>query len=485
MIFPLEQQAEIRPDATALVWQQREYTFSKLHDIVESHASFLKKNIRRTLPRVGILGDNSDRWIIALLAGWRCGFCIVPFSPRWSDIEIAEAINNSEIDVVIVSEKYESRIPESISHAKMLLDETFAGERHEENRLQSYFQYAPNEPALILYTSGTSGASKQVLLSWQSLLNHAQMSAEHLGYTSDDSWLVTLPLSHIGGLSTILKSLVTGIKIIVDRKFDTIQTSYLIEKTEPTFTSLVPTMLSRLLELGNGKLNDCFKNILIGGGPISDELILSDERLLATYGMSEAGSQIATVPPGSTLEVRKTAGKTLPGVEIEIRNENQEVVTENVIGSIWVKSPALAIGYSSKEQTSQTFIDGWLDTGDFGVIRDEGCLKIEMRRVDRIVTGGENVNPLEVEVVLKNHPSIKDASVFGKPSETWGQSVKAVVVFNEKKDMSFAEFKSYLSDKLAVYKIPKEWMVIDSMPLLANGKLDKQQLIEKFSNNIS
>ncbi|TML75357.1 MAG: 2-succinylbenzoate--CoA ligase, partial [Actinobacteria bacterium] len=265
----------------------------------------------------------------------------------------------------------------------------------------------------VLFTSGTTGAPKAVVLT---RLNHeasAIASAWNLGVAPDDRWLCVLPLHDIGGLAILLRSAMYGTTAVLHERFDAERVVAAIEAGEVSLVSLVPTMLRRMREAGLSGPGGV-RAILLGGGPVPRDLLEWAAAIglpvLQTYGMTETASQIATLRAGEAVAHHGSAGRPLPGVELAVDGA----------GEILVRGPMVSAGALSA--------DGWLHTGDRGHLDEDGFLHVEGRIDDVIVTGGENVAAVEVEQALLSHPAVADAAVAGRPDPDWGRAVTAWVV---------------------------------------------------------
>jgi O-succinylbenzoic acid--CoA ligase len=302
--------------------------------------------------------------------------------------------------------------------------------------------------ATLMHTSGTTAAPKPVPLTYGNWLASALGSAVALGLDPDDSWLCPMPLTHVGGLSIPIRSAIYGTSAVIHDRFDTDAVLDALGG-HVTLVSLVPTMLSRLLDAGLSH-PPSLRWVLLGGGPIPAPLL---ERAAAagvsvapTYGMTEACSQIVT------------GGWPLPGVSVRIGAEGEVLVRGATV------SPACVDD------------DGWLHTGDLGSLDGSGRLRLSGRLAERIVTGGENVSPVEVEAVLLEHPAVADAAVHGRPDEEWGEAVVATVVPRNGVTLAPEELRAFCAGRLAPFKVPKAIEVSERLPRSETGKLLRREL---------
>ena len=296
----------------------------------------------------------------------------------------------------------------------------------------------PVEPgdALVIATSGSSGPPKAAVLTHAAVEASARATSERLQVTDNDHWLACLPLAHVGGLSVITRSLITGTTLTVIDGFD----ADVVSASEATLVSLVTTALQRIDP-------SLFRAIVLGGArPPADR----PPHCIATYGLTETGSGVVY------------NGKPLNSVDIEIRD-----------GEVHVRGPMLLRCY--RDGTSPLTRDGWLPTGDLGFLRDDGSLHVEGRRGDVINTGGEKVWPDDVERQLIQHPDIHDVAVTGLPDNEWGQIVAAFVV-SARPNLSLDEIRAHCRAQLPGYALPKQLELVEAIPRTALGKVRRSEL---------
>ena len=307
------------------------------------------------------------------------------------------------------------------------------------------------DTATVMFTSGTTAGPKEVRLSYDNWLWNAIGSALALGFDQDERWLCPMPLAHVGGLSIQIRSAIYGTTVLLHERFDTqAALTVLMDPGERvTLVSLVPTMLARLLDAGL-RQPPSLRWALLGGGPIAPGLL---ERargagvpVAPSYGMTEACSQIAT------------NGRPLLGVELRIADD----------GEVLVRGKTVAAGALAA--------DGWLHSGDLGSLDEQGRLSIAGRIADTIVTGGENVSPIEVEAVLLEHPAVADVAVFGRPDPEWGEAVIAHVVKRDGAGAQAEELRRHCAVSLAPFKVPKQVEFVAEVPRGVTGKLLRREL---------
>lgn len=343
----------------------------------------------------------------------------------------------------------------------------------ERDRFVSEIRAARRVPAgtlAILATSGTSGRPRAAVLSRRALEAAARASAEALPLGPGDRWLLCMPIAHVGGLAVLVRSVIARSAITIAGDFEVARTLAVIARERPSIVSLVPTMLARLLEAGLAPWEG-LRAILLGGAACPPRLLArAIERGLpirTTYGLTEAGSQVATARQ-SVCSVEEGCGPPLPGIEIRIDRER---------GTIGVRGPSMFDGWLTDRGVIAPELDaeGYYDTGDLGSIDASGRLHVLSRRSDLVISGGENVYPAEVEAALEQVPGIEAACVFGLDDERWGQIVAAAIV-GEADD---ATILSALGATIARFKIPRRIARLDALVINAAGKLDRRTTAER------
>jgi O-succinylbenzoic acid--CoA ligase len=302
----------------------------------------------------------------------------------------------------------------------------------------------------IIHTSGTTGRPKAVELTYANHHASALASAENLGNEPGDRWLSPLPVFHVGGLAVLLRCAIYGTTAVLHDGFDVDGARRSFESGEATLASLVPTMLSRLRDAGMTDAPE-LRALLLGGGPIPGDLLEWARSIglpvVPVYGMTETSSQVVAGIPG----------RPLPGVEIEVAGD----------GEILVRGPMVSRGAMAA--------DGWLHTGDSGHLDGEGLLHVTGRAKDLIVTGGENVAPVEVEDALLSHPAVADVAVLGLPDPEWGEAVTAFVVLSGQ--ATSEELIEHARERLAPFKVPKRVEQVAGLPRNPAGKLLRGEIV--------
>jgi O-succinylbenzoic acid--CoA ligase len=311
----------------------------------------------------------------------------------------------------------------------------------------------PEDVVLAVHTSGTTSTPKLVELTWENVTANALGSALALGFDRAERWLCPLPLTHVGGLMVLLRSLVYGTAAhLLPAPFDAGAANRAMMEDAVTLASLVPTMLSRMLDAGLER-PPALRAVLLGGAPsdptLLDRAAAAGVPVAQTYGLTETCSQVCTSAPGEP----ETAGWPLPGLTVALDAD----------GEILVTGPTVAGG-------------GTLRTGDLGRLDARGRLTVVGRKADTIVTGGENVAPAEVEAVLLAHPAVADAGVFARPDPEWGEAIAARVVLRDGAGTGPEELRAFCRERLARFKVPKAIELADALPRTSSGKLRRSEL---------
>ena len=344
------------------------------------------------------------------------------------------------------------------------------------------------EPLLVIYTSGSSGRPKGVVLSRRAVLASAQASAENLGWRDDDRWLLNLPLGHVGGFSILTRCLAARRCVVLSEQtgFSPEGFAAQVDRHRITLASLVPTMLHRLLALAPPWTPPPhLRAVLLGGaGAPAQMLARAAERgipILTTYGMTETCSQVATQSYSELQEGLRGDGRLGAGSLLgKTALGNTEIRIAD--GEIQVRGSCLMTGYLPLGEKPSPFLDGgWFPTGDLGTLDEAGRLHVLGRKGDRIITGGENVDPAEVEGVLRLHPGIRDTCVVGVEHPEWGQQVCAALVLDPHDWPGDEALTAWLSTRLAGFKRPRRWSVLDALPLLPSGKVNRRAVTRHLS----
>ena len=430
----LAQRAQSCPERAALVTTSSSVTYAEL----EAEATWIARRlaaygVRRGATAALTLHPRREE-VVLLHALMKLGATALPLSPH---------LTEAEREAVLAAE----RPGVDLNDAAGELTQTEAD-------LPLLGEHDMDDVQCRILTSGTSGRARPVELTYGNFLFSAMGSAYNIGVDPADRWLCCLPLSHVGGLSIVMRSVIYGTTAVLLSGFDADEVARALSTGGITLLSLVPTQLIRLLEAG-AKLSRP-RAILIGGGPVPEdalrEALARGATVVQTYGMTETCSQVTTLAPEDAERKLGSAGRPL--LTSHVRIERDEILVQGPT----VSRPSLDA-------------DGWLHTGDLGHIDDEGFLYVTGRRGEVIVSGGENVMPAEVEEVLLSHPAVADAAVVGRPDPEWQEAVHALVVVAEGSDTGEEQLRRHCAKSLSRHKVPKSFSFVAELPRTPSGKL--------------
>ena len=469
----LLQRAYLTPHREALRFEGQSWTFKEIHEEALQLASRLHGLGVKPYDRVAILGYSTKELVVLLYACMHVQLEIVLLNHRLAPDELAYQLADSAAQFVFA----DKRLVTAIMHEHVYTFDAI----HEAP--PTAFTPAPlwekDATMTIMYTSGTTGYPKGVR---QTVRNHeasALASALNLGVRADDCWLCASPIFHISGFSTLTKSLVYGMTVDLYEKFDAVTAANQIANGHVTHISVVAVMLGRLLDVleeQGQQAHSRFIVALAGGGPLPERYLQRAARLqLAvsqTYGMTETASQTATLGAEDATRKLGSAGKPLFFNAIRIAGATKPFEE----GEICIQGPHVTPGYIGRFAARPATEDGWLASGDIGYIDDEGYLYVVDRRADLIISGGENIYPAEIENVLHGHPAVLEAGVCGVKDDVWGQVPMACVVLKQAVPME--ELRAYCLQKLAKYKVPKYFYMVDTLPRNGANKVMRRKLTD-------
>lgn len=437
----------------------------------------LNHNIAKNEP-VAILSENNPDFVILVLALWLLDAVPVPVNTRLTRDEIQKLLEKAGCNKIFIHNNFKN-VPDFTS-----IDKThFPFQTNSITKSVFHSGHDLENTAVIIFTSGSSGTPKGVMLSFRNLIKNAETGNQVLHQNSDDRWLASLPFYHIGGFSIITRALLHRASIIIPPTPETGDLEFSFKHHAPTLASLVSTQLIRLLESGL-KPGDELKKLLLGGGFIDNRLLNSAVkkgwRVSKVYGSSETSSFVTMLTENDLTDKINSAGKALTPNKIFITDENGKNLPANKSGEIVVSSDAVMKGYINDEEATRAKLkDGFYFTGDYGYLDEDGYLYVEARRDDLIISGGENINPMEIQRAIMDIPGIKECFVLGLEDKTWGHIVAAAVIkCDRNKEI---DIKGYLRENLAGYKIPKKIICVNYFPLTALGKIEKEKVKELFN----
>lgn len=477
---------------TFLSTENESYTYRNLYQFCNRiEAELTEINPSKKHP-ILIMADSSVPTVFMIAACFLLKVPILPVHPDINDYELEGVLDQIKPAAVFTSEDHLFELLDDYDQF-VLKEDVLSFDKQDESLEPSIDE--PKKTAGYFLTSGSTGIPKIVQIKRRQILFAAASSAKNFKPSDNKYWLLCLPLNHVGGINVIYRSLLYHSAIYLMPSFDEKKIRDLLHHKESfEVASMVPTMLVKLMEDSFFRVHFNFKAILLGGGPISMNLInrclTRGLPIVCSYGMTETCAQIAANPmlqPSGMYIPKKSVGAIFEPNEIEIRNEENESVLYNESGHIWLKGPQIFDGYLD-DSINQNFFDddGWFYTGDYGHINRKGQLFIENRRTDLIITGGENVNPIEVEEVLNSFSSIKESAVVGIPDKKWGQKITAfLVLHNNYEKLNKQEIENGLKDALRGFKIPKEFVIINKLPRTSTQKIKRSELIRLYKESVN
>jgi acyl-CoA synthetase (AMP-forming)/AMP-acid ligase II len=419
---------------------------------------------------------NRVEFVVLLFACWRLGATVTPVNPSLTDAEVTLQLHASGARLLVVEDGDDGQG----EVARLAVGDLYAkGSGWDGPPLVD-----PSALALLIFTSGTTGVPKGVMLDHANVDAMAEMGRQALAIGPTDRCLLILPLFHVNGIVvSVLMPLLAGASVVIAEKFDPSTFFSAVEHHRPTFFSAVPTIYNMLGALPDDVTPDTssLRFGICGAAPASAEILSRFEArfgfpLIEGYGLSE-GTCASTINPVVGERRAGTAGIAFPGQRIRIVDELGIDLPTGVDGEVLIAGPNVMRGYLGRpDETARVIVDGWLHTGDIGHLDPDGYLTLVGRSKDMIIRGGENIYPKEIEDVLTSDPTVLEAAVIGVPDDKWGETVAAYVQPRPGHTINPVALRALCSQKLAGYKRPTSITVIDAIPKNAVGKTDKAPL---------
>jgi acyl-CoA synthetase (AMP-forming)/AMP-acid ligase II len=343
------------------------------------------------------------------------------------------------------------------------------------------------DDVIILYTSGTTGVPKGIVLTHRTRLTYCQWCGLEYGMLFDDIHLITTPMYHNVACFLSQTQFFTGGTVVIMRKFSAEGCVGLIEREKITSTFMVPTQLNLVLQKSGTEQRglSSVRTLITGAAPLAtrtkEQIIgLFNCDLQEMYGLAETGP-ITNMKPGDALRKARCVGQPFFHMEMRVVDDHGHDVLEGEVGEIAARGPLLLRTYYGNEKAyNDAFRDGWFLSGDLGRVDDEGFLYLVDRKKDMICSGGFNIYPMDIEEVLHSHPKVHESAVIGVPDEKWGESVLAMVVLRPGQSVTEEELIRYCKDEMATYQAPKIVKFIEELPRNPSGKVLKRELREPY-----
>ncbi len=496
--------AKVYPDKTALVFERERLTFKDLNERVNRFANALIDQGCKKGDRLAILSENTHKYIETYFAAAKAGMSVTPLNFRLSKPELIHITNDSEATVFLVGDGYEAMVHEmkkDLINIRLWINM----DHQEENRFfyedmikagspeEPDVPVEENELVILMYTGGTTGLPKGVMLSHRNLLTSTHGLIIAYSLTRHDVECFILPLFHVSFWPVLCVLMVGGTAAIL-RRPELQEMCRVIQDERCTHIVLVPTLLVWLLDLPN--LDDfdlsSLRIITYAGSPMPIEVLRRCMQKFGNifaqgYGLTEAAPIVTVMHPedhileGLRKKLLNSVGKEGAVVEVQVVDSFDNSVKPGRVGEIAVRGKNVMLGYwKNPELTEEALRGGWLHTGDMGTTDEEGYIYLMDRKADMIVTGGENVYPKETEDVLYTHPAVQECAVTSAPDEKWGERVQAVVVKRENHKVSEEELIKYCKEWLAGYKCPKKIEFWENLPKTPVGKILRKDIKAHF-----
>lgn len=493
LVGVLRRNAARDPDRPAFVDRAGSCTWGQLlQDALRSASAIAARGAQQPM---GLFMGNHTGWIRNFVAIQAAGAAVVPINRQLREEELRRIVEAAGISTIITDPEHRG-VPEAVARATRL-DVLVEGEGFSWSAevrghvpLSLTLERPGGRPAIIFFTSGTTGEAKGVVHTYSSGIIPAPMEmALDFGFNRDDVTAIATPLYHIAGLGYgFLAPVLGGARCVILEHFDAERFLVAVARHRVTYAFLVPTQVQAVLDLVAAGAADRYdlsswRLLLCASTRVGGELreaarkMLPDVALTVSYGSSETWGVTRLPADVAPHAPPHSVGTVCLQQEVRLVDDHGHDVPTGAVGEIWVRGPAVMRGYLGSDGSE--FRDGgWFPTGDLGRFDHKGFLEVVGRTKDVIITGGVNVYPAEVEAALLGDQRVEQCTVVGLPDSKWGERVTAFIVTHF--DLSDDQLDSVCSD-LASYKRPKQWIVVDSLPRNTLGKIDKQRIIEMFS----
>ncbi|OGP59543.1 MAG: hypothetical protein A2V67_06220 [Deltaproteobacteria bacterium RBG_13_61_14] len=499
--------AKLDPDFECLVFEEFRLTWRQLNQRVDRLANGLIALGVKPGEHVAILAQNSHRFMEFYYACARAGIVAVPLNWRLSDNELKYILDHSETIALMAGAEYldtAKRLRPKLAKVRHYI--SLDGPAEDMKNYEELLSQSSSKPHqgprdenavfILMYTGGTTGLPKGVMLSNRNIMTAALGCLLGMGITKADSTLMILPLFHIAFWPVIVVHYM-GTKAVLSKKFDLGFVLETIQRERCTHMNMVPTIAAFLLifpDLDKYDLSS-LRALTYAGSPMPFELLMKLKEKFPNldlgqgYGLTEAAPTVALLDQHDhqrteTDQDRRrlaSAGRECLVTEVRVVNEKGETVKPGEVGEITARGANIMLGYwKNPELTAEVLRGGWLHTGDLATVDEDGYIYIVDRKHDMIISGGENVYPREVEEVIFKHPAVLECAVVGVPDPTWGEAVKAVVVLKQGMSATEEEIIALCKQHLAGYKKPKSVEFAGALPKTAIGKILRREVREKY-----
>ena len=504
----LFRQARIRGSKIALIFGARTFTFAQIHAQVCRTAAALDAAGFKPGDKLAIMLASGPEFIAFEYAVFALGGVVVPLNVHYKARELEYALRSCEADYLVIQDEFASLLSDAALSGLMSLRHIWILGRKRLERSTARFasadslldfhdsiaavtERAGDDLALMLYTSATTGKAKGVMLTVANLQSNYDATPGWLGLSDSDRILCALPLYNTFALNQCVNAtMVTGATLVLLPRFDVLECLAAMQANRCTFFPSVPTMLERLLN--DPRVVDfditSMRRLLVGAAPVPAPLLESvyrtmgaDTVVMTGYGLTEACALVSlehvSTDAGGNLRRPKSVGQVLPGMQMIVAGAGGEELEPGKIGEICIKGPNVMKGYYKMDaQTAEAVVQGWLRTGDLGVMDAQRHFYIVDRKKDLIIRGGQNIYPADVEEILYSHPAVAEAVVIGKSDDVLGEVPVAYVAFRPGALATTDELMSLCKSELAYFMVPKSIHVLSELPKGPTGKILRRGL---------
>ncbi|MBI3109632.1 AMP-binding protein [Candidatus Daviesbacteria bacterium] len=497
----------ICPDRTAIIFEGSRQSFAQLGRRSSKLADSLLHQGIKPGDRVAMLQVNTPEVMETYFACAKIGAAFVPIDFRAREGEIVFRLQDSGARVLFLGERYRPMIDalrrkaSTVERYVLMTDYQILIENGKAENLQPY-EGDETEMTVLMYTSGTTGTPKGVMLSHSSFTEYCLSNVNPADPGSEESNILTVPLYHIAGMQAMMAAVWGGRTLVLQRQFEPVEWMRLVQEHRVNRAMMVPTMLKMLIDHPDFAKYDLssLKVITYGAAPMPLKVIeraiscFPNAGFINAFGQTESGATITMLgvddhclagsPEEVGLKIKRlsSAGRALSGVQIKIVNADGEALPAGENGEIVVRTKRTMKGYLGQEAATTEVLDGegYLHTGDVGFLDEGGYLFISGRLRDTIKRGGEFVPPAEVEETLMAHPAVADAAIIGVPDDRWGEIVRAIIVLKPGQTVILEQLREFGRHRLATYKLPESLVFVAELPRNDMGKVLKKELRARF-----
>lgn len=490
--------ARERPDHPAVRCGDRTVTYCELDLASNRTAHAMHRSGIEPGDRIGYLGGESERYYEILFSCAKTGAVLVPINWRLTPAEVRHILFDSGATLLFADDEFldvAATLKADLPRMREIVPLPALADWQVADDTDLEPQWTDEQPIAQVYTSGTTGNPKGVVLAHRSFFAVKDALAagglDWIDWRADDVSLIGIPGFHVGGLWWSIQGFGAGITMVSMPVFAGHQAVQLVRELGVTTACMVPAQLQMMLAPPRPTRASfvSLRKVVYGGAPISEALLgrcieTFDCEFAQIYGLTESGNTAVCLPPeehvvGGTR--MQAAGHPYPGIEVRIIDEDGQALPTGAVGQVCLRTPAAMVGYwGLPEATADTLVAGWLRTGDAGYVDDGGFLFIRDRLKDTIIVAGENVYPAEIENAVCAHPAVLEAAAVGVPNQHWGEVVHCFVVPRQGETVTTRELTAFLRGRIADFKLPSSFETIAALPRNPSGKILRRELREKF-----